>query len=548
MNSKKCVACNATFTVSDEDLAFYQKISPSFGGDDFPIPPPTHCPVCRMRRRLTWRNEYSYYSRSCDQCQKKVISIHSLDKPYPVYCNHCWWSDSWNGLDYGREWDPTRPFLDQFIELLETVPQLAMISDNGIQSENCDYCQDLGFSKDCYLVTGSWRLQNVMYSSNCNHGRDLVDCDSVNLNGELVYESSDSQGLYHCAFLRSSANCNNCYFGLDLRGCSDCVGCVGLRQKKFHIWNKPYSESEYRKKIEELNLGSYSQIESLRKQFAEFVTQFPRKASHQLNCDRCIGDNLFNCKEVVGFDIFNGEHSKFFCKGDAPKHCYDVHQSGNPQWCYECITPDDSYQACFSNWCWKSKFIYYSDNCHSSENLIGCCGLKRTKYCILNKQYGKEEYEQITSEIIRSLATGGQWGEFFPADRSPFRYEETLASEWFPKDKAEKLIDSPAGGAQLADQITDIQDSITKERLTCSSCSRDYRITTAELGFYRSFPLPLPRKCSDCRRKNRNSLRNAYRFWERNCTGCSTAILSSVSPKQSEKVLCESCYNSYLSG
>jgi len=158
---KNCASCDETFAVANEDLDFYEKISPEFHGRRYLIPPPTFCPSCRLRRRLTWRNEYQYYQRTCDLCDRKIVTVHSPDKPYPVYCNYCWWGDEWDRFACGREFDFTRGFFEQFVELQEEVPQPAMMSDNGARSENCDYCQDLGFSKNCYFVTGSWHLRDT---------------------------------------------------------------------------------------------------------------------------------------------------------------------------------------------------------------------------------------------------------------------------------------------------------------------------------------------------------------------------------------------------
>ncbi len=487
-------------------------------------------------------------------CGKNIVSVHSLDKPYPVYCSPCWWGDNWDPFSAGRSYDSSRRFFEQYRAVFNAVPQLAMENDNGVGSENSEYCQDISRCKDCYLLTGSWHCRNVYYSTNCNHSRDLVDCDSTNLECELAYECSDSQHLYNSVFLRYSANCSGCSFGIDLKSCADCFCCVGLRQKQYCVFNEQYSASEYKEKIKAFDLRSYKTLKETQFSFEQFALKYPRRAVQQVNCEDCFGDNLFNCRDVFGFDTFNAEHCRYFYKGDSPVHCYDVHQSGNPQWCYDSVTPDDSYMACFTTWCWKgNRSIYYCDNCHSSKHLFGCVGLKRHEYCILNRQYSKDDYEALVPKIIEDMKQTGDWGEFFPEALSPFGYNETVAHEWFPLAKEQaaakglpwREIDPkeymPAT-AVLSDLLQETPESIVKEILSCAECRRNYKIIRKELEFYQRMELALPRLCPSCRRQKRWALRNPYMLWRRTCAKCGTAVHTVYSEKRPERVYCEKCY------
>ena len=94
----------------------------------------------------------------------------------------------------------------------------------------------------------------------------------------------------------------------------------------------------------------------------------------------------------------------------------------------------------------QSEAVSYSTfiiNCH---NVFGCAYLRNAKYAILNKQYTKEEYEELVPKIIKhmndmpyidSKGRVYKYGEFFPFGSSPFSYEETVASEYFPLTKEE---------------------------------------------------------------------------------------------------------------
>ncbi|MDD5751528.1 MAG: hypothetical protein PHS73_03335 [Candidatus Peribacteraceae bacterium] len=87
---KLCIQCHAPFEITDADLAFYDKISPVFGKKKYPIPPPTHCPDCRLQRRLAWRNPRKLWQRTCAKCGGKIQTTYSPEQPETVYCEECY--------------------------------------------------------------------------------------------------------------------------------------------------------------------------------------------------------------------------------------------------------------------------------------------------------------------------------------------------------------------------------------------------------------------------------------------------------------------------
>src|SRR3989344_7484137 len=116
MNSetRKCQNCKTDFIIEPEDFDFYKKID---------VPPPTFCPECRMMRRLAFRNERMVHKRTCDLCGKGFVGMFPQKVGFPVYCHECWWSDNWDPLAGGVEYDFERPFFDQFQELRSRVPR-----------------------------------------------------------------------------------------------------------------------------------------------------------------------------------------------------------------------------------------------------------------------------------------------------------------------------------------------------------------------------------------------------------------------------------------
>src|SRR3989338_4564896 len=114
--TKDCQNCKKEFTIEPEDFAFYKKIK---------VPPSTWCQECRLVRQMVWRNERSLYSRKCEVPghNEQFVSIWSPQSPAKIYDHKFWWSDLWDALDYGAEYNFSNPFFFQFKELLCRVPQ-----------------------------------------------------------------------------------------------------------------------------------------------------------------------------------------------------------------------------------------------------------------------------------------------------------------------------------------------------------------------------------------------------------------------------------------
>jgi hypothetical protein len=551
-----CAQCGVLFLVADQDLSFYDRVSPVLAGIKYAVPPPTCCPRCRQQRRLAWRNEHYLYRRNCDLCRRSIVSAHRPAVPYPVYCVSCWWGDGWNPLDFGLALDSGKSFLQQYKELQSRVPQLAIQNDNGIGSENSEYCYDISRAKDCYRLVGSWYVQECHYSLNVNRSKFVVDCNTTSINCELVYECLDSQRLYNCAYLQNCEGCSDCFFGVDLKGCRQCICCHGLRQKEHYIFNQPHTPESYQEALKSFRLGSFSQVESLRTKFEAWVLKRPRRAANIQHCDDCIGNNLFNCREVLGYSVFNSEYSKFIDRSDGPKNCYDIINTGGPQWCYDCVTPDDSYLVIFSVWCWKSKNILYSDNCHSCDSLCGCISMRRNDHCILNVQYSEEDYDHRVGEILRSLERERVWGELLPISLSPYAYNESAAQEYYPlraEDVAAKgwrwtdeLPDlrgvETIGWQSVPDDIEEAPESLVNEIFACINCGKNYKLIPSELKIYKKLPAPIPRRCPQCRHLRRFRKKTPTAIWQRECAKCRTLVYTAYSPEHAEIIYCDRCY------
>ena len=131
--TKTCLNCKTNFTITPDDVGFYEKMQ---------VPPPTRCPDCRFQRRLMFRNNRVFYRRECALCKQKLLTIYNPDRPYTIYCRDCWLSDKWDPLQYGKEYDFSVPFFQQFRSLQERVPRINLYRDNFVASEYCNYGLD----------------------------------------------------------------------------------------------------------------------------------------------------------------------------------------------------------------------------------------------------------------------------------------------------------------------------------------------------------------------------------------------------------------------
>ncbi len=571
---KVCQNCKKEFVIKPDDFSFYERIN---------VPPPTFCPDCRLMRKMTWRNERSLYQRNCALTGKRVISIFSPDSKTLVYDRDVWWSDGWDSLASGRPYDFQETFFSQFRSLLERAPMPAIFN---AQSENCEYTNHSGRSKDCYLVFGSWTNERVMYANKAWMSKDTLDALSSSYL-ELCYETITGMKLYHTFFSDSCDSCNNSWFLYNCKGCSNCFGCTNLRNKSYCIFNEQYSPEEYAKKLKEFNFGSYREIERIKHDFDDLKLKSLRKFAFLVNAPDSTGDNLTNVKNCKScFDLFdNAQDCKYTMNGGVVmSDIYDSYGPGDMELGYEVVDSGlKAHRLINDIVVWEGKNILYGYNCHGCSDCFGCIGLRHKQYCILNQQYSKEEYEDLIPKIVDQMNAmpyidrkGRKYGygEFFPPEISPFAYNETIAQEYFPLTKEEMINQGyrwkdqdireykvTVSSRDLPDNIKDVADSIMNEVIGCAhegkclhQCVGAFKIVPQEFQFYKRMNLPLPRLCPNCRHYERLGKRNPMKLWHRTCmcdlkthfhgeAHCPNEFETSYAPDRKEVVYCERCFN-----
>jgi len=514
IETKACKKCGTSFEITDKDLEFYKKISPTFNWKKYNIPSPTLCIDCKTKKRLMWRNERTLYQRKCNCCNKPMISIYAPEKKYNVYCQDCWESDKWSPLDYGQDIDFEKTFAEQFGNLLSKIP---LISTILIWWENNQFNNSLTYGKNTYYTFSSGYTEDVYYSYRIWRSNDLYDSFKV-YKSENSYELVDSFNCNNCLYLKDCEDCSNSKYLKDCIWCNYCIACIWLHNASYHIGNKEYSPTEYKEKLEKLTLDDIKKI------YDEIYKKTTAKTQYIVNCENSTGSKLKDSKNAINCND---------C--EEMVDCKNVFFALNMKDCRDCSFVNDGELAYESLWCYKAnRFLfdiacnesynmYYCNYCNNCENCFGSIWLKNQKYCIFNKQYSKDEYEKLVPQIIEHMKTTWEWGEFFPSNISPFDYNEGVANRFFPLTKEKAIAEwftwqdneypinvpenMPRIEAKDLPELKDLDEKIEKKiintAIICEDSWKPYRILQQELSFYKKHGISLPKKHPDIRHQNR---------------------------------------------
>jgi hypothetical protein len=590
MNSenRQCQNCKKDFTIEPDDFGFYEKIK---------VPAPTFCPGCRIQRRFAWRNERSLYKVKCENCKKDIFSGYPASSTFPIFCQECWFSDAWDPMQYGREYDFSKSFFAQFKELLNTVPRLSLYQ---IRCVNSPYSNIVRDAKDCYLSFSLVGGEEIFYSKNIDHSRQLFDCLNVSDSEQCSWNIYDANN-FNVHYSLRVRSCLDSLFLFDCHNARNCFMSSNIRNGEFIFRNKQLRKDEYETEIKKIQTGSWIELEKLKEEFRELKMRVLHKYADIVKSANSTGDALANVKNAKAcFEAYDLEDVRYGQRVVRLKDAMDVSNTGvGSELMYEYVSGGEGEQ--------NLKFSLasygaihdssYTGWCKSSSNLFGCLGIRDKQYCIFNRQYSKEAYEEFIPRIVKHMndmpydnrGCVYRYGEFFPTEMSPFPYNDSLAQEYFPLSKDEIIskgfvwrepdeknpkIDIESGN--LMDAIQEIPDDILQKTIGCAhggkcldQCTRAFRVVSRELEFYRTHHFPLPRLCPNCRHYERLRQKNPWKLWHRQCMcdpsassgqatsykntvkhphhesgQCPNEFETSYAPDRPEIVYCETCYQS----
>lgn len=285
--------------------------------------------------------------------------------------------------------------------------------------------------------------------------------------------------------------------------------------------------------------------------------------------------------------ISNYSEDCMYCSDvNYSKDCIDDCHVNHSERCYESFWLQKCYQCYFTIMSVESSNLWFCRDCLGCNDCLGCTNLRKSSYCIFNKQYTKEEYFKTVEKIKKHMdempyvdkkGSVYKYGEFFPIEFSSFGYNNTIAIQhfdmteekakengypWFEIPRGEYKITKKA--SELPDSINDVNEDVLKEVIECEKCKNAYRVLENELSFYKKENLPIPTMCNECRYERRISDRLKINLYERKCmcagdtdeTGvykntakhshgdepCGEEFKTGYSPEGKEIVYCEKCY------
>jgi len=505
-----CKQCSEDFPIFQEDQEFYDAISPSYNGEKYRIPRPTLCPKCRKQRRLGRVNELKLYKNICAGCWTGTVSRFYSESEYKNYCNKCWSSDSWDARDYGREIDFSRSFFEQVDELQKEVPFQNLIGSLSNIENNAVYTNNTADIHNSYMVSESDFVEDCYYGRLLKNSEHLYDCFACS-NSKYCYECTESDDLYKCQYVSRSSNCSESMYLENCMNCSYCYGCINLENKKYYILNKEYSREEYFQKIQEV---SPEEIEELckreRKEKIDIIGSENCSGSMIRNSKNCHDSHrVLECQDCRYCDEINYSEDLMDISSYGSKSF--LMYEGQWVWRY-------SHNVLFCSTIGRWENLLYCIDTKKSQDCFGCVNMKFSRYCILNKEYSKEEYETLVPKVIDLMKRHGEWGEFFPLWMSPFGYNETLAGEILPMTRDEALekwytwsdyqspapkVDKIIPAHKIPKDISEIPDDILHWAIECETTKKLFRIIEPELEFCRKNDIPIPKKHPDQRRIER---------------------------------------------
>ena len=105
MNTKTenriCEHCNQNFTITEGELSAYQRVG---------IELPTLCFFCRVKLHLSFWPFGKFRRGQSDLSGENLITVLPEKSRYPIYTLSEWYSDKWDAMDFGVDYDPRASF------------------------------------------------------------------------------------------------------------------------------------------------------------------------------------------------------------------------------------------------------------------------------------------------------------------------------------------------------------------------------------------------------------------------------------------------------
>lgn len=584
---KTCLRTGQKFPIFQKDKELLEKISPKIWGKKYDLPLPNLSPEAREIRRLMRRNDRKIYKTKCQNTNKDLITFYHPDIEQKIVE----FNERFKNIDNTDGWqdfDINKTINQQLEELIKKTTKENVLNVGII--ENSKYTHNAWDMKNCYMVFDTGVVEDSFYGVRVANAKKVVDGFEIH-DSENIYQS---MSIYKSNMIFFSQNCESCNYSAFIsycEWCNYCIWCTNLINKSYYIFNQPVSKEQYESTRKELFDGNMTTIQNFENKYQELLQKNPKKALNIINCENSIGNNLINCKNVflsdemkdvenfrysdrITNDTKTADSMDISSRWRSMNNCYEL----NCSWAWIGTTSYNNQFGSYLFW-WVSNTQYCVNITRNSEYLFACSDIRDKKYCILNKQYTKEAYEELVPKIIEHMQQRGERWEFFDSSISPFPYNDTIANDFYPikpeqltilepekiisnalidfwwtekvkvkRRTKEQEINVPEGMASILakdipNNIWEIKDDILDKAIICEISNRPFRIVWPELAFYRKHSLPLPRKHPDIRHIEKVQKRPGKELYLKKCDKCQQEMISVYWENSPYKVYCETCYN-----
>lgn len=505
----------------------------------------------RLRNMLYFRNRAYLYHATCALSGKSILSCVPPESGLAIYETEQWDSDNWSGRDYARDYNFRQPFFSQLHELYRRVPRFSRSVVPG--TENCQYTNGIVACKNCYLVFSALNSVDCLFSYTVWRSRNIVDCVYVK-DSELCFSSADIRGCYNLKFSEHCVDCSDSAFLFQCYSCRSCCMCSNLAHKEYCLRNRQLTKEEYEKKT--MDFGSRKALQAAEKEYRLLVSQTPLKSCRGENSENVTGNYITNSRNCFNsFFITNSEDVVDSLHLDGAKNSIlHANFGSNSELVYHSVSTGlNVYNLKFCLECRNGcRDLEYCIMCSGGVNdCFGCIGLKKAQYCLLNKQYTKQEYFDLVSRIRGQMRETGEYGCFFPLFFSPYYYNESEVNDFFPLPRTEAVSlgfrwkeaepGSSDQGLVIPDHIREADDSILLQTLRCRETGTPFKVIKAELEYYRRLNVPLPAVAPMRRIQARLRFFTLASLSERSCAACGTPFFTVESNPQTT-VYCGTCF------
>lgn len=567
------------------------------------------CPDCTFRVCNYFLNDKYLYKRKCDKTKKDMVSIYAPGSQLKIFESDIYKKmmseDYW--LTYSKDIndDITLDFKNLFLEFPKQSRDIHSWLENALYSSHTWWAKNVYLSywvfvdcEDIYYSFSVWRwCKNVFNSYKVSWSNNIYYSSLITKSYEIIY----SHNIINSNFL---------FFCENITNCSNCIFCCNLANKDYCIFNKQYSKEKYlviEKKIRS-EIKDYDRFLYYKDLYNDFLERESiNEACIINNSEKACWDNIFdstnlsncfylywtsdscNCMNCSTFEWIKNTNLFNLIEAWPAENCIWVVSV----WWWD----SPSTNIYFSQYCsWASSKLYYCFDIVSCKECIFCIWLRNKEFCILNKQYTKEDYFIKKEKIKNDLIKIWKWWDFIWFDFIKFPYNDTLAYDYFKINKIifpdweEQIIDKNSywtveilSDDFISDATIDfwswkkhnikwrtkdreinipsqaetinakdlpntfeVDEDILKKVIICEKSQRPFKIMPLELEFIKKRNLPIPRIHYELRTEELLKKRPIWKLHLRKSSKDWEEILSVFDKDFSWKVYSNEEYREYM--